>query len=152
MKFRLRSLLMFVFAASIASLILRTVYINRPARFEAYSPPTALKETLNGGKPVIVSLSAAWSAQSRANAQMIEQSMGRFIRDNDVTALQADWTNPSQETENLMEQLDVVAIPAIAIFNPEDSENPIVITGQVTHQQIRDAIHSSMSEKDRTSR
>lgn len=149
MKFRLRTLLLLVFVASLLSLLLRSRIVNRPIRFQSYSSQS-LEKNLDEGRPVLVSIGADWCLSGAVNRDMISGKMGYPMRKNRVVALEADWTKPSQEVQTLMEELGVQTVPAIAIFTPATRKNPTIMTDLVDQERILHAIEQTNRQSDRT--
>lgn len=148
MKFSLRSLFLLVLVASLLSLLVRNWIANRPVRFQNYSSQL-LKENLDAGRSVMVSIGADWSVNGTISKDMISGKMGYPLRENRIVTLEADWTRPSAEVRALMQGLGIQTVPAIAIFNPVARENPIVMTDLVDQERILLAMEQSTRQSDR---
>jgi suppressor for copper-sensitivity B len=116
---------------------------NRPIEWVAYSPEV-LDENLRDGRMVLLSFTARWhpgddNAMPEYTA-LARKSVRRLIRSMGIVPIRADGTDESPEVRAALESLGEKHIPAVAIYPAGSRNNPIVLRGFLTEQQVLDAL------------
>lgn len=151
MRFRLATLLIVVFLAALGMPILDNYLNNRQLWLEDYNR-AALDRHLSNGRCVLVTIHADWDAVTMDQLTRMTSNVPRAIRHNDMAAMSANWTTKSASVDRLMTRLGLQAVPAFAIFTPDDSP-PIVLpdlTSEADLLAIIDHVHQQRT--DRTTR
>jgi thiol:disulfide interchange protein len=100
-----------------------------------------LTELTSQGKPVLLDITARWCPNCQLNSAFVFHTadMAAAIAKYGVVPMLADWTARDRVTGELIEKLAPGAsIPLAAIFPAGRPNEPIVMLGIVTKQQVID--------------
>lgn len=100
---------------------------------------------LDGPRTVLVDFTADWCLTCKALEAKVLHSpsvMEAFERDK-VVLLKADYTRRPPEVERFLSVLGSKQVPIIAVFSPDDPNNPIVFRDGYTRRMILDALDES---------
>jgi thiol:disulfide interchange protein DsbD len=67
----------------------------------------------------------------------------REIREQGVTLLLADWTNPDKEIEQSLVEYGVSSLPLTVIYPARRNGKPVLLRGPVTSEQVLAALKQS---------
>ncbi len=109
--------------------------------FDAAAIETYVKQ----GKTVFVNVTADWCLTCKANKRFImgsDKVAAKLFRDDNVIAMQADWTRPSADITSFLKQHDRYGVPFDAVFGPGAPQGlvlPEILTPADILNGLRDA-------------
>ncbi len=113
----------------------------------AWQPYTEarLQQLTSEGKTVMIDFTADWCNNCHFNlATAIEtEKVAKLIRENRVVPLIADWSNPSEEIEAKLQELNSNGIPVLAIYPAEKPSEPIVFRAILTESTVLKALEEA---------
>lgn len=104
-----------------------------------------LTELTSQGKTVLLDITAAWCSNCHANTKFVFNTpeMLAAVKEHGVIPMLADWTNNDPEIGKLIAKLAPGgSVPLCAVFPADRPNEPIVMLGLVTKQQVIDAMKS----------
>lgn len=102
-----------------------------------------LQALTSEGKTVMLDITAEWCTLCKENAKLVfnTQAMQQAVAEYDVVPMLADWTNEDPRITKLINRLAPGAsVPFCAIFPGDRPNEPIVMLGRLSKQQVIDAI------------
>jgi hypothetical protein len=121
----------------------------------AWKPFTqeALDAYQRAGRTVLVIVTADWDAVSRVNeaAALNTVAVRWHMERLNAIALEADWTEPSDEIKNLLGKLGSGSIPLVAIFPGDRPNEPILLRDLISTSQVLDALAAAGPSRAATS-
>lgn len=141
MKISVRSVFIMVLVAVVISFGLRFYRDRQPLAFEPYSS-NLRDHALENGQYVLVALYANWTINTSDPTRWFSNDVIIRARNRNILPLSADWTNHAPLITELMDELKVASVPAIAIYDPRNPSAPKIIEGLPTDQAALDAIAS----------
>lgn len=100
-----------------------------------------VEDALKQNRVVFIDFTARWCATCQTNGKFAINTpeVARFIRENNIQPLLADWSEPSEEIELALKSLNRNSIPLIVIWIPGEAQ-PILIDGLVTKGKVLKAL------------
>lgn len=141
MKTRLRSVIMLVLLVAVISLGFRFYRNSQPLVFTPYSSDLR-DHALKKGKCVLVTLYANWTVNTSDPTRRLSHDVAIRAQARNILLLSADWTNHAPQVTELMDELKVKSVPAIAIYDPRNPSAPKIFEGLPTDQATLNAIAS----------
>jgi thiol:disulfide interchange protein len=138
-RFGLRTLFVMVLLSATGVYGLKEYWRALPPIQTPYSS-TELQQTLSSGRPVLVTVDAAWSMNPSGRPRFMSAEVSRRLRRANLVAMRADWTTKTPAVDTLMASLNQNIIPALVLYSPSDPTNPTVLTQQASELQILSAI------------
>ncbi len=110
----------------------------------------AVQQNLNAGKVVFVDVTADWCWTCKLNEKLFLETddVRAIIGENDIVALQADWTNRSKEIGEFLARYGRSGIPFYIVFYGGDMNKFITLPVTITKGSLTDALNSAV-EKNR---
>ncbi len=86
-----------------------------------------LAELRRLGKPVFLNFTATWCITCLVTERLVfrTEEFGRFMRDNEIIMMKADWTKPDDEIARMLESFGRSGIP-FYVFYPANPNKPAV--------------------------
>lgn len=102
----------------------------------------ALERATADGKTVLVEFTAQWCPNCKWNMAVAidTKKVAALVDQNDVVALLADWTDPSDEIKQTINGLGARTIPLLAIYPAGKIDQPIVLPDILTEKQVLSAL------------
>jgi thiol:disulfide interchange protein DsbD len=126
-------------------------YSVRNEPWQPYSEQK-LQWLLRQGKTVLIDFTADWCPTCKFMEKTVLKTseMERFLEENEVYTLVADWTHQdsSPEVTKKLQELRTLQIPLLAIYSPGNPGRPTLIPGTYTLAQLTEAIRSAASALD----
>jgi suppressor for copper-sensitivity B len=112
--------------------------------WEKYSP-AALAQARQEGKTVMIDFTASWCQTCQWNffSAINSYAVKNVVDKNQVTALLADWSEPSDEIEAKLQELNSRSIPLLAIYPADPQAEAIVLRDTVTQAQVIEALNKA---------
>ncbi len=103
------------------------------------------------GKTVMIDFTANWCLNCQINTRVaIEQpEVAKLVAANNVVAMLADWTEPSEEIKQKLDELESNSIPLMAIYPPELGAEPILLRDLLTQSQVVAALKEAGPSQSR---
>ncbi len=100
---------------------------------------------LTGPRPVLIDFTADWCLTCKTlEATMLNTAKVRDAVDrHGVVTLKADWTHEAPEVTRFLEILGGKGVPVVAIFSPDEPNNPAVFRDGYTQQMVLDALEKA---------
>jgi suppressor for copper-sensitivity B len=97
-----------------------------------------LTALLREGKPVLIDFTADWCAICKQNEKFAlnTQATSRFVRENGVITLYADWTREDEEIRQWLDKFGSISVPLTVIFKQGDPQNPTILDGPYTQSTL----------------
>ena len=140
-QFRIRSMLICMICIALVVSVAVRIYGGRSPQWPLYTS-TSVKTALEKDHAVLISLSANWCISGNMHEQMAINNAETFrtIRANGVTTLRADATNLDPAVMQLMKDNGLNSLPAFLIYSPAIPNEPIILKGLVSQQELLEAI------------
>ena len=123
-RFSIRSLLIVVGVAAIAGLWAGTYWRQRPPEQVPYSK-ARLAKALKNGQPVFLTIDADWAINvDSSRPRFLSALVSEELRSRNVLAMNADWTMPSNEVDDLVKRLNLGKVPALILYDPAAPTSP----------------------------
>jgi thiol:disulfide interchange protein len=121
--------------------------------WEKFSPD-ALAKARAEGKTVMIDFTASWCQTCQWNffSAINSYAVKDVVDKNQVTALLADWSEPSDEIEAKLQELNSRSIPLLAIYPPDEQAEAIVLRDTITQAQLVDALQKAGPSRNATQR
>ncbi len=108
----------------------------------AYSPEALQKATAEG-KTVLLDLTADWCPSCKVNLSVAinRQEVKELVKKYDVVAMKADFTEETDETNELLKKhLQSETIPVLAVYPADDPYRPYVLRDSLLQQDVLDVL------------
>jgi thiol:disulfide interchange protein len=142
LRFGLASLLLLMVPLGLCFVWARDYLNRRPIQWVPYSD-AELQKNLREGRRVLVNFTANWSPISMMHGPFAldTPTVTRRVRSSGVVAIRADYTNSSPEiTAALQSATGTALIPAVVIYPAASPDRPIVLTRQITEDDVLEAL------------
>lgn len=105
-------------------------------------------------KPFLIDFTADWCPTCKVNEKVVlkTDATNEFLRKNGVYSLVADWTHDDEAVEVTakLDELKAKAIPLVAIYSPGDPNNPILLPGTLTTEQLHTEVLRALKKSGDT--
>jgi thiol:disulfide interchange protein len=110
---------------------------------------TALQENRAAGKVVMIEFTARWclTCQYNMRSAIDRPEVAKVVKENGVVPLLADWSDPSEEIESKLRELDSNSIPLLAIYPADPQAQPILLRDVITQAQLIEALEEAGSSQ-----
>ncbi len=116
--------------------------IMTPKDSLASTSSTNLKTSrIIGPKTVLVDFTASWCQNCHYYEHAVLNSTAVIdsLRQLGIVALKADWSDDDPKVTEMLDILGSRQVPVVAVFSPRDPNNPTILRGSYTQQDILDA-------------
>ncbi len=105
-----------------------------------------LESHLKAGETVFVDFTADWCPNCKTNEAVALNvpSTQAFVARTGIIMMQADWTNPSDEIQAMVNALGFASIPLVGIFPANDPGNPIVVDALYSASGIQEHMKAAL--------
>ncbi len=94
-----------------------------------------LQAERQAGRAVVLYITADWNLSGQAIKQLLDREfVVRLINGNDIMAMQADWTKPSEVIQLKLKELDADSVPLLAIY-PADTKAPAIVLNDTPKEE-----------------
>lgn len=102
-----------------------------------------LETALKSGNPVLLDITADWCLTCKANeaAVLSREALNKTLIKNNVIKIKADWTLQDKEISALLKSLDRSGVPVYAVYLPNRSEEPIILSEILTLNAVVEALN-----------
>ena len=100
-------------------------------------------------RPVLVDFTADWclTCKTLESTVLNTPAVRQALIENNIIAMQADWTHGDPEITEMLEKLGSKQVPVIAIYPADQSKPPIVLRGGYTSGSLLAAIEEAATDK-----
>ena len=143
-QFRLISLLVAAGLIAVVFLGVQHWLEHRPIQWLSYTQET-VQHHADDDRPVVLFIGADWDANSIVvkTVAFADSNLKREFRRRSVAAYFVDPTHATPESVALMKQLGSNSTPTVAVFPHGTDDEPIVLFGIVTAEQVKSALTAS---------
>jgi thiol:disulfide interchange protein len=108
-----------------------------------------LQENRAAGKVVMIEFTARWclTCQYNMRSAIDRPEVAKVVKENGVVPLLADWSDPSEEIESKLRELDSNSIPLLAIYPADPQAQPILLRDVITQAQLIEALEEAGSSQ-----
>jgi thiol:disulfide interchange protein len=112
--------------------------------WEPYDP-ARLDQLRAQGKTVMIDFTADWCLNCKLNSAIAinRPAVAKFLADNDVVAMLADWTDGSDDIRKKLEELENPSIPFMVIYPGKQPDAPIKLPDILTEGKVLDALQQA---------
>ena len=144
LQIRLAVMLILMIPLGYGFVWLRNYLDSRPIEWITYSKAT-LDQNLAEDRTVMINFTARWNLTNAMNERYAYHTprVGRWIRAHGVVPLRADWTNDPPEIRAVLQAIDQNTIPVLAIYPAATPDDPIVLSGEFTDEQVLQALREA---------
>ena len=144
LQIRLAVLLVLMIPLGFGFIWLRKYLDSRPIEWIPYSKAT-LDQNLAENRTVMINFTARWNLTNAMHERYVFRTpqVGRWIRAHDVVPVRADWTNDSPEIRAALQAIDQRTIPVLAVYPAATPDDPIVLSGEFTDEQVLQALREA---------
>lgn len=116
-------------------------------QWEAFTDAT-LDERLAEGDVVFVDVTAEWCMTCKANERLFIETdpIRDRIRDHNITALKADWTNRNEAISDFLQDYGRTGIPFYVIFYGKSRNNYLTLPVTITTGLLADRLDEAVSK------
>lgn len=116
---------------------------SRPIQWVPYTTQ-AFNKQIGDGKPIVVLVGADWDVSSVFFKEVAfeDPKLTKVIRERSVVAFYADLTSQSPEVVSFLTSVERLSTPTVVVFPNGVAENPVVLDGLTSADQIIRAIKS----------
>ena len=120
---------------------LRNYLDNRPINWVTYSA-AELDRNNHQGRTVLINFRATWDVATVMHEPTALETpkVRRWIQAHGVVAMRADYTNGSPQIKAALQSINRIVIPVVAVYPATSPDNPIVLSGRITEEQVLDAL------------
>lgn len=141
-RFGMRSLLIAMLVAAVAFPIVKDQVDARPISYLPYDKLN-LQASLERGDCVLVTLFATWTFNTTDLLNGMSPELRRQLRRREIVVMYADFTNGAGNVGELMQELNITAVPALALFDPSDPTSPRLINNAVSESELISIVRAS---------
>lgn len=107
--------------------------------------PSLLEKASADKKTVMIDFTANWCPSCKWNmaTAIDKQPIGEVVKKHDVVPLLADLSEPSEEINAKLKELQAASIPFLAIYPADRPNEPIILRDVITQQQLLDALEEA---------
>jgi thiol:disulfide interchange protein len=93
----------------------------------------------------MIDFTANWCLNCQINTRVaIERpEVARVVENNKVIPMLADWTEPSDEIKQKLDELESNSIPLMAIYPADPNAEPIILRDLLTKSQVVGALEEA---------
>lgn len=123
------------YSALVISLVLVFNLSETEDPWVEYSP-SLLNQALDEGRPVFVNVTAAWCITCKVNERVAlsGDDFVNLVKDNDILLVSADWTQPSPEVDQLINDYGRNGVPLYLFYQPGGQE--VMVLPQLLTEEI----------------
>lgn len=123
---------------------LRDYVHNRPIAWVPYSAE-ALARKRSEGRVVMVLVDANWHPAVTYTRVFAVETPGvrKFLRSHGIIAMEADWSEPSPDVNELLASLNEQSVPIVAVFPAAEDATPITLRDMATEDQVLAALQEA---------
>ena len=120
---------------------LRSYLDNRPIRWVTYSAAD-LDRNLRDGRTVLLNFRAEWHPTCVMHEfyALETPKVRHWIRSRGVVAMSADYTHGSPQIAAALSAIGQRLVPTVAIYPASSPDNPLVLSGVITEEQVLNAL------------
>lgn len=102
-----------------------------------------LESALKSGNAVLLDVTADWCLTCKANeaAVLSREALNKTLIENNVVKIKADWTLQDKEISDLLKSLGRSGVPVYAVYLPNQSEGPILLSEILTLNEVLEALN-----------
>ena len=117
---------------------------NRPINWVTYSA-AELDRNIQERRTVLINFRATWDMVTVMHERTAVETpkVRRWIRSRDVIPMRADYTNGSPHIAAALQSINQASIPVVAVYPASSPDNPIILSGRITEEQVLDALEQA---------
>ena len=135
-----------IIAAFISPIILAQKNVNTINKNDLWQEFKASKieSLVNDGKVVLVDVTADWCLTCKVNKALVldSEEIIKTLKDNNIVALRADWTNKNDNIAKYLKKYDRAGIPFNIIYGPKTPDG-IIMSELLNKDDVLDAINKA---------
>lgn len=108
---------------------------------------SAVAETLQAGRPVVVEFSTDWATSSMIQRRTVleNQHVLTALELSNARLLRADCTSSNAVIEAKLRSFGAVGVPLFAIYTPDNGDEPLLVTNQITQDSLLDTLSTQLA-------